>query len=85
MTPAQLARVSARFYRADASGNIAGTGLGMGLVKEIVELLCGRLELASAPGLARLVTLWLPAVNRRAWGSTPAPTPAQAPTMAALS
>jgi signal transduction histidine kinase len=60
MTPDQLARVSERFYRADASGSIPGTGLGMSIVKEIVELLGGRLALASEPGRGTTVTLWLP-------------------------
>lgn len=61
MTPEQLARVSERFYRADSSGNIPGTGLGMAITKEIVELLGGRLQLASTPGVGSQVTLWLPA------------------------
>jgi signal transduction histidine kinase len=60
MAPAQLARVSERFYRADASGNIPGTGLGMSIVKEIIELLGGRLTLASELGHGTAVTLWLP-------------------------
>jgi signal transduction histidine kinase len=61
MTPEQLARVSERFYRADASGSIPGTGLGMCIVKEITELLGGRLALTSQPGQGTAVTLWLPA------------------------
>ena len=60
MTAEQLARVSERFYRADASGNIPGTGLGMSIVKEITELLGGRLALTSEPGQGTAVTLWLP-------------------------
>jgi signal transduction histidine kinase len=60
MTAEQLARVSERFYRADASGSIPGTGLGMSIVKEITELLGGRLALASEPGEGTAVTLWLP-------------------------
>jgi signal transduction histidine kinase len=60
MTPQQLSRVSERFYRADASGNIPGTGLGMSIVKEIVELLGGRLALESELGRGTTVTLWLP-------------------------
>jgi PAS domain S-box-containing protein len=60
MTPQQLVRVSERFYRADASGNIPGTGLGMSIVKEIVELLGGRLALDSEFGRGTTVTLWLP-------------------------
>jgi signal transduction histidine kinase len=61
MTAEQLARVSERFYRADTSGSIPGTGLGMSIVKEIVELLGGRMALASEPGVGTTVTLWLPA------------------------
>jgi signal transduction histidine kinase len=60
MTPEQLDRVSERFYRADASGSIPGTGLGMSIVKEIVELLGGSLSLASELGRGTTVTLWLP-------------------------
>jgi signal transduction histidine kinase len=63
MSAEQLARVSERFYRADASGNIPGTGLGMSIVKEITELLGGRLALASEPGQGTTVTLWLPAAH----------------------
>ena len=38
MTPDQVGRAFERFYRADPSGNIPGTGLGLCLVKEIVEI-----------------------------------------------
>jgi signal transduction histidine kinase len=60
MAPEHLARVSERFFRADTSGTIPGTGLGMSIVKEIVGLLGGRLALASTPGQGTCVTLWLP-------------------------
>jgi signal transduction histidine kinase len=62
MTPEQLARVSERFYRADASGSIPGTGLGMSIVREIVELLGGTLALQSTPQQGTTVVLWLPAL-----------------------
>ena len=62
MTPEQLARVFERFYRADPSGNIPGTGLGMSLVKEIAELQGGRVQIDSHPGLGTEVVLWLPRV-----------------------
>ena len=65
MTAEQLGRVSERFYRADASGTIPGTGLGMSIVKEIVELLGGRLQLQSAAGQGSCVTLWLSAAPAR--------------------
>jgi signal transduction histidine kinase len=62
MTAEQLARVSERFFRADASGNIPGTGLGMSIVKEIITLLGGHLDVQSEHGVGTRVTLWLPAV-----------------------
>jgi PAS domain S-box-containing protein len=61
MTPEQVAHVCERFYRADASGNIPGTGLGMSIVKEIIELLRGEVQFDSTPGAGTEVTLWLPA------------------------
>jgi len=60
MTVEQLSRVCERFYRADASGKIPGTGLGMSIVKEIVELHGGEIELSSVVGRGTTVTLWLP-------------------------
>jgi PAS domain S-box-containing protein len=63
MTAEQLARVCERFYRADTSGQIPGTGLGMSIVKEIIELHGGTLELDSTIGAGTSVTLWLPAAK----------------------
>ena len=60
MSPEQLARMGERFYRADASGNIPGTGLGVSIVQEILQLLGGRVEFSSALGEGTTVTLWLP-------------------------
>jgi signal transduction histidine kinase len=60
MTPEQLSRVCERFYRADASGKISGTGLGMSIVKEIVELHRGQLSLVSTPGQGTTVSVCLP-------------------------
>ena len=60
MTAEQLARAFERFYRADPSGNIPGTGLGLCIVKEIVELLGGRVQIDSRSGAGTTVTLWLP-------------------------
>jgi signal transduction histidine kinase len=60
MTPEQLARVCERFYRADTSGAVPGTGLGMSIVKEIVELHNGYVDIASQHGAGTTVTLWLP-------------------------
>ena len=60
MTPEQLERVCDRFYRADTSGKIPGTGLGMSIVKEIVELHGGKMTIDSKVGAGTTVTLWLP-------------------------
>lgn len=61
MTPAQAMRVGERFYRADTSGKVPGTGLGMSIVKEIMALHYGRLTLSSAPGQGTSVSLTFPA------------------------
>jgi signal transduction histidine kinase len=63
MTPSQTARVCERFYRADASGSIPGTGLGMCIVKEIVELHGGTVAIESSLGAGTTVTLWMPAMD----------------------
>ncbi|MFX8195538.1 sensor histidine kinase, partial [Acinetobacter baumannii] len=60
MNAEELERVTERFYRADRSGAIPGTGLGMAIVKEIVELMGGSLHLRSEPGRGTTATLRLP-------------------------
>lgn len=60
MTAAQAARAGERFWRADASGHLPGTGLGISIVKEIAGLHGGALDIDSLPGSGTTVTLWLP-------------------------
>lgn len=60
MTKEQLARVCERFYRADTTGVLPGTGLGMSIVKEIVELHCGSVAIESEYGKGTRVNIWLP-------------------------
>ena len=60
MTPEQSSHVCERFYRADASGTVLGTGLGMSIVKEIVELHHGKLVIDSQIGQGTAVTLQWP-------------------------
>jgi signal transduction histidine kinase len=60
LSAAQLSRVGERFYRADASGKVPGTGLGMSIVKEIVDIHRGQVEIVSQPGQGTAVTLLFP-------------------------
>ena len=60
--PDELGRLFERFYRASNAERAGrpGSGLGLAVVKEIVELHGGRVEVASTPGLGTTVTAWLP-------------------------
>ena len=63
MTPEQVARVCERFYRADASGKVPGTGLGMSIVKEIMTLHRGNVSIRSQIGQGTCVSLCLPTID----------------------
>ncbi|WP_165873445.1 PAS domain S-box protein [Parasulfuritortus cantonensis] len=63
MTDEQMAHMFDRFYRADTSGAIPGTGLGMCLVKEIMAIFNGQVTVTSEFGHGTEVTLWLPVVD----------------------
>ncbi|MGE5469497.1 MAG: PAS domain S-box protein [Bacteroidota bacterium] len=63
MTAEQISHVFDRFFRADASGVIPGTGLGMSLVKEIMDIFHGEVAVASSPGEGTEVILWLPLLD----------------------
>ena len=60
MNPEQLSRIFEKFYRADKSGHIPGTGLGMVLVKDIMEAHGGRVLVKSELDAGTTVTLILP-------------------------
>ncbi|MFY7864873.1 MAG: ATP-binding protein [Roseateles sp.] len=60
MTEEQLARVFERFYRADPSCNIPGSGLGMSLVQQIMKLHQGTITLSSELGRGTCARLWFP-------------------------
>jgi signal transduction histidine kinase len=64
MLPGQLTHVFERFYRADTSGKIPGTGLGMSIVREIIELHGGSIDIASQFGEGTQVTIWLPVASQ---------------------
>ncbi len=74
MNPEQASRVGERFYRADASGKVSGTGLGMSIVNEIMALHQGSVHIDSTLGQGTSVTLLFVAVPAKA-------NPALSPTM----
>ena len=60
MTHEQLNRVYERFYRADQSGSVPGTGLGMAIMKDIITHHGGTIEVTSEYGVGTKVMLYLP-------------------------
>lgn len=60
LTDEEKARVGERFFRADKSGQTPGTGLGISIVQQIVELHGGRLSIHSVHGQGSTFTLRLP-------------------------
>ena len=64
MRPDDLARMGERFFRADKSGHIPGSGLGVSIVKELAELMGGQLCFSSEWGKGTTVTLWFPAASQ---------------------
>jgi signal transduction histidine kinase len=65
MSEEQLSRVGEKFYRADNTGSIPGTGLGMALTSEIISLHDGYMEITSQLGQGTQVTLWLPVAGSK--------------------
>ena len=59
LSPDHVERLGERFFRADKSGNIPGTGLGVSIVKELMDLMGGRMQVDSTLGQGTTVTLWL--------------------------
>lgn len=53
-----------RYFRARTSTGIAGTGIGLNLVKQIVELHGGTIEVASQKGNGTTFTLRIPVAAR---------------------
>jgi len=56
----ELEHVFDRFFRADNSGQIPGTGLGMAIVREIIQHHHGWISIDSEPDDGTRVTVWLP-------------------------
>jgi signal transduction histidine kinase len=63
--PEHLPRIWDRLYRADGTGNERGLGLGLSLVKAVVEAHGGRAEVASTVGNGTTITIVLPLCSER--------------------
>ena len=62
MPPDERARAFERFYRAGVRGG-EGFGLGLAIVREVVRVLDGTIEIESEPGVGTAVRLTLPSAN----------------------
>ena len=67
-----LPRIGQRYFRAASSTGIAGTGIGLSVVRDYLEVMGGHLEVASELGAGSTFTIVLPAA------------PAEAPTRKAV-
>ncbi len=64
INPGALPYIFDRFYRSDeAKRTIEGSGLGLTIVKEIVQRHGGTIKVSSVPGKGSLFEIWLPVAN----------------------
>ncbi|MBP8973757.1 MAG: GAF domain-containing sensor histidine kinase [Anaerolineae bacterium] len=66
ISPERQVRIFERFYRAREPGteHVSGTGLGLSLVKAVVERHEGRVWFSSTPGEGSVFGFWLPAASQ---------------------
>jgi PAS domain S-box-containing protein len=63
IAPEDLPRIYDRFYRSDAARSTPGTGLGLPIVKSVVEAHGGSITIDSTQGSGTTVTIMLPIVE----------------------
>jgi two-component system phosphate regulon sensor histidine kinase PhoR len=61
--PKDLPRVFERFYRVNAQQSIRGTGLGLPIARELVEMHSGHINVASTPGKGSTFAIYLPLIE----------------------
>ena len=73
IAPEDLPHLGQRFYRSlrASQSSVRGTGLGLNIVKEIVDWHGGTLEVQSEVGIGSTFTVWLPVQVGHADGSQP--------------
>jgi two-component system phosphate regulon sensor histidine kinase PhoR len=69
IAPEHLPRLTERFYRVDVADSRAqgGTGLGLALVKHVLNRHGGRLNIESTPGAGATFTMHLPLHTADSW------------------
>jgi two-component system phosphate regulon sensor histidine kinase PhoR len=60
MTPAEIERLFEPFFRTDSASRIQGTGLGLPIVKAIIEAHDGSISVASEPNVGTSFAISLP-------------------------
>ena len=73
IAPQDVTRVFDRFYRADDARSRPGSGLGLSIVREVVERAGGTVEAAARPGGGATVGFLLPVVDSEPEHPTPPP------------
>jgi len=58
--PEEISKIWDRLYRGDKSRSQPGLGLGLSLVKAVVQAHKGRIEVHSVPGAGSAFTLYFP-------------------------
>jgi signal transduction histidine kinase len=66
ISPERQERIFERFYRAHEPGteHIGGTGLGLSLVKTVIERHGGQVWFQSEPGMGSIFGFWVPAADK---------------------
>jgi len=64
MDAVELSQLGTPFYRANPSGSIPGTGLGISVVREIMAQHGGMIEFISNPHVGTTVTIWFPVKSK---------------------
>ena len=59
----QISKVFDRFFRGDAAPSSEGTGLGLSVVKSIMDIHGGAVSVRSEPGAGTIVTFTFPSVS----------------------